>query len=71
MLENQPNNHFQQAAGDLIVDNNTVRGVVTETGIRFHADSVVLSTGTFWWRYPHWVRSKPRWPRMTRLQRAS
>ncbi|MCO7245860.1 tRNA uridine-5-carboxymethylaminomethyl(34) synthesis enzyme MnmG [Halomonas sp. Mc5H-6] len=48
MLENQPNlTIFQQAAGDLIVDNDTVRGVVTETGIRFHSESVVLSTGTF------------------------
>ncbi|MGP9676429.1 MULTISPECIES: tRNA uridine-5-carboxymethylaminomethyl(34) synthesis enzyme MnmG [unclassified Halomonas] len=48
MLENQPNlTIFQQAAGDLIVDNETVRGVVTETGIRFYAESVVLSTGTF------------------------
>ncbi|KPQ26763.1 MULTISPECIES: tRNA uridine-5-carboxymethylaminomethyl(34) synthesis enzyme MnmG [unclassified Halomonas] len=48
MLENQSNlTIFQQAAGDLIVDNDTVRGVVTETGIRFHAESVVLSTGTF------------------------
>ncbi|BBI65365.1 hypothetical protein HSBAA_66710 [Vreelandella sulfidaeris] len=48
MLENQPNlTIFQQAAGDLIVDNDTVRGVVTETGIRFHAESVVLCTGTF------------------------
>ena len=48
MLENQPNlTIFQQAAGDLIVDNDTVRGVVTETGIRFHAKSVVLCTGTF------------------------
>ncbi|MBE0462262.1 MAG: tRNA uridine-5-carboxymethylaminomethyl(34) synthesis enzyme MnmG [Halomonadaceae bacterium] len=48
MLENQPNlTIFQQAAGDLVVDNDTVRGVVTETGIRFYAESVVLSTGTF------------------------
>ncbi|MDR5898879.1 tRNA uridine-5-carboxymethylaminomethyl(34) synthesis enzyme MnmG [Halomonas vilamensis] len=48
MLENQPNlTIFQQAAGDLIVDNDTVRGVVTETGIRFHGESVVLCTGTF------------------------
>lgn len=48
MLENQPNlTIFQQAAGDLLVDNDTVRGVVTETGIRFHSESVVLSTGTF------------------------
>jgi len=48
MLEHQPNlTIFQQAAGDLMVDNDTVRGVVTETGIRFHSETVVLSTGTF------------------------
>ncbi|HSH49558.1 MAG TPA: tRNA uridine-5-carboxymethylaminomethyl(34) synthesis enzyme MnmG [Halomonas sp.] len=48
MLENQANlTLFQQAAGDLIVDGDSVRGVVTETGIRFHARSVVLCTGTF------------------------
>ncbi|WP_304526483.1 tRNA uridine-5-carboxymethylaminomethyl(34) synthesis enzyme MnmG [Halomonas sp. I5-271120] len=48
MLENQPNlTIFQQAAGDLIVDGDTVRGAVTETGIRFLAESVVLCTGTF------------------------
>ncbi|MFI0473111.1 tRNA uridine-5-carboxymethylaminomethyl(34) synthesis enzyme MnmG [Halomonas sp. HMF6819] len=48
MLENQPNlTIFQQAAGDLVVDNDTVRGVVTETGIRFMSETVVLSTGTF------------------------
>ncbi len=48
MLENQVNlTLFQQAAGDLIVDGDTVRGVVTETGIRFHAETVVLCTGTF------------------------
>src|SRR5690554_2456646 len=48
MLENQPNlTLFQKAAGDLIVEGDTVRGVVTETGIRFHAETVVLCTGTF------------------------
>ncbi|MBY6110779.1 tRNA uridine-5-carboxymethylaminomethyl(34) synthesis enzyme MnmG [Halomonas sp. DP1Y21-3] len=48
MLENQPNlTLFQQAAGDLIVDQGTVRGVVTETGLRFLAETVVLCTGTF------------------------
>ncbi|EPC00728.1 tRNA uridine 5-carboxymethylaminomethyl modification protein [Litchfieldella anticariensis FP35 = DSM 16096] len=48
MLENQINlTVFQQAAGDLIVDGDTVRGVVTETGIRFHSETVVLCTGTF------------------------
>ena len=48
MLEQQPNlTLFQQAAGDLIVDGDSVTGVVTETGIRFHGQSVVLCTGTF------------------------
>ncbi|MDN6297036.1 MAG: tRNA uridine-5-carboxymethylaminomethyl(34) synthesis enzyme MnmG [Halomonas sp.] len=47
-LENQPNlTIFQQAAGDLIVDDSTVRGVVTETGLHFHSETVVLCTGTF------------------------
>ncbi|WP_111415134.1 tRNA uridine-5-carboxymethylaminomethyl(34) synthesis enzyme MnmG [Billgrantia lactosivorans] len=48
MLENQANlTLFQQAAGDLIVEGDTVRGVVTETGIRLLAETVVLCTGTF------------------------
>jgi tRNA uridine 5-carboxymethylaminomethyl modification enzyme len=48
MLENQPNlDIFQQAADDLIVENGTVRGVVTQTGIRFDTKAVVLTTGTF------------------------
>ncbi|XKE45533.1 tRNA uridine-5-carboxymethylaminomethyl(34) synthesis enzyme MnmG [Halomonas organivorans] len=48
MLENQTNlTLFQQAAGDLIVDGDTVRGVVTESGVRFLAETVVLCTGTF------------------------
>ncbi|GGC66599.1 tRNA uridine-5-carboxymethylaminomethyl(34) synthesis enzyme MnmG [Marinobacter halophilus] len=47
-LENQPNlTLFQQAADDLIVENDQVVGVVTETGIRFNAKTVVLTTGTF------------------------
>lgn len=48
ILENQPNLHiFQQAADDLIVEGEQVRGVITQTGIRFHARSVVLTAGTF------------------------
>ncbi|MDR9437894.1 MAG: tRNA uridine-5-carboxymethylaminomethyl(34) synthesis enzyme MnmG [Halomonas sp.] len=48
MLETQANlTLFQQAAGDLIVESDTVRGVITETGIRFLAETVVLCTGTF------------------------
>ncbi len=47
-LENQQNLWiFQQAADDLIVENEQVRGVVTQMGLRFLADNVVLTTGTF------------------------
>ena len=47
-LENQPNlTLFQQAADDLIVENDRVTGVVSQTGIRFNAKTVVLTTGTF------------------------
>lgn len=48
ILENQPNlSLFQQAADDLIVEQEQVQGVVTQMGVRFHADNVVLTTGTF------------------------
>jgi len=48
ILENQPNlTIFQQAVDDLIVRGERIEGVVTQTGIRFHAPSVVLCTGTF------------------------
>ena len=48
ILENQPNLWiFQQAADDLIVEGEQVRGVVTQMGLKFHADNVVLTTGTF------------------------
>ena len=38
---------FQQAVDDLIVDGTRVTGVVTQTGLRFMARAVVLTTGTF------------------------
>ena len=48
MLESQPNlSIFQQAADDLIIEGDQVRGVVTQTGIRFAAASVVITAGTF------------------------
>ena len=48
IVENQPNLHlFQQAADDLIVEGGAVKGVVSSTGVRFFAPSVVLTTGTF------------------------
>ena len=46
-LENQPNlTLFQQAVDDLIVEGDRVTGVVTQIGLAFHADAVVLTTGT-------------------------
>ena len=48
ILENQENLWiFQQACDDLIVEQDRVCGVVTQMGIRFLAQSVVLTTGTF------------------------
>lgn len=48
ILENQPNlDIFQQPVDDLIVNGETVAGVVTQMGLRFFAPTVVLTTGTF------------------------
>ncbi|MED5240198.1 MAG: tRNA uridine-5-carboxymethylaminomethyl(34) synthesis enzyme MnmG [Pseudomonadota bacterium] len=48
ILENQPNlTIFQQPVDDLIVDNGRCVGAVTNMGLRFHGDAVVLCTGTF------------------------
>ena len=48
ILENQANlDIFQQAADDLIVEGDRACGVVTQSGIRFSAKAVVLTTGTF------------------------
>jgi tRNA uridine 5-carboxymethylaminomethyl modification enzyme len=47
-LENQPNlTIFQQAADDLVLTGDRVAGVVTQLGIRFEAQAVVLTAGTF------------------------
>jgi tRNA uridine 5-carboxymethylaminomethyl modification enzyme len=47
-LENQPNlSLFQQAVDDLTLEGDRVTGVVTQLGIRFRAETVVLTTGTF------------------------
>ena len=47
-LENQPNLQiFQQPVDDLILEGDRVAGVVTQSGIRFHAKTVVLTAGTF------------------------
>jgi tRNA uridine 5-carboxymethylaminomethyl modification enzyme len=47
-LENQPNLWiFQQGVDDLIVEQDQVCGVVTQMGLKFFAQQVVLTTGTF------------------------
>ena len=47
-VEHQPNlTVFQAAVDDLVIENETVRGAVTNTGLRFHAPAVVLTAGTF------------------------
>lgn len=47
-LENQDNlSIFQQSVDDLIVENDQIKGVVTQMGLRFFAPTVVLCTGTF------------------------
>lgn len=47
-LENQVNLYvFQQSVDDLIVEGDEVKGVITAMGLKFFADSVVLTAGTF------------------------
>ena len=47
-LENQPNlTIFAEACDDLIVEGDKVCGAVTQLGIRFMAEAVVLTAGTF------------------------
>jgi len=47
-LENQSGlDIFQQPVDELIVENERVTGVVTQMGLKFHADTVVLTVGTF------------------------
>ena len=47
-LENQANlSLFQQTVDDLLVVGDAVRGVVTQSGLRFEARTVVLTAGTF------------------------
>ena len=48
ILQNQPNlTLFQQAVDDLILEGDTVTGVVTQMGLTFKAKTVVVTAGTF------------------------
>ena len=47
-LENQPNlSIFQQSVDDLIIEGNSITGVVTQMGLIFFGKTVVLTAGTF------------------------
>lgn len=47
-LENQPNLWlFQQAVDDIVLEGERVAGVITQLGLRFDAQAVVLTAGTF------------------------
>jgi len=47
-LEQQPNlSIFQQAVDDLIIEQEAIKGVVTQMDIAFYAPNVVLTVGTF------------------------
>ncbi len=48
ILENTDNLHiWQELATELIIDGNTVKGVITAFGTKFHSKAVVLTNGTF------------------------
>ncbi len=47
-VESQPNlTLFQSAVDDIVIEQDNVRGVVTQAGLRFEAPTVVLTAGTF------------------------
>ena len=48
ILEAEPNLRlFQQAVDDLIIENGRISGARTQSGLTFHAPSVVLTVGTY------------------------
>jgi tRNA uridine 5-carboxymethylaminomethyl modification enzyme len=48
VLETQTNLQlFQQAVDDLIIENNQIKGVITQMGLHIYAHAVVLTVGTF------------------------
>ena len=47
-VETQPNlTVFQAAVDDLVIENGSVRAAITNTGLRFDAEAIVLTAGTF------------------------
>ena len=47
-IENQENlTLFQQPVDDLIIENHRVKGVITQMGLEFFSEKVILTSGTF------------------------
>jgi len=47
-LESRPNIHFwQEMVSSLIIENHTVKGVTTQSGLEFRSKAVILTNGTF------------------------
>lgn len=48
VIENQPLLYLKQALVErIIVENDAVRGVITQTNVEYHAKAVIITTGTF------------------------
>lgn len=48
LVENQENLQlFQHGVDDLIIHNDVIGGVITQSGLKFYAPAVILTTGTF------------------------
>ncbi|MCL6441988.1 MAG: tRNA uridine-5-carboxymethylaminomethyl(34) synthesis enzyme MnmG [Alicyclobacillus sp.] len=47
-LENQPNLHLKQGmVEEILTENGKVKGIVTKSGVEYHARTIVLTTGTY------------------------
>ncbi|PJK15474.1 tRNA uridine-5-carboxymethylaminomethyl(34) synthesis enzyme MnmG [Lysobacteraceae bacterium NML07-0707] len=47
-VESQPNlTVFQAGVDDIVIENDAVQAVITQTGLTFHAPAVILTAGTF------------------------
>lgn len=48
ILENEPHLHIlQDAVNELIIEDSVVQGVITQRGMEYYAETVILTTGTF------------------------
>lgn len=47
LQSNRNINFWQGSVVELIIEDNNVKGVITEVGVKFYADAVILTNGTF------------------------